>query len=171
MRYIKLFLISAVVLFLVVVLLSGILPSHIRISRAINIGAPKLRVYNTVSDFSTWRDWNGFVSNSPLTNISLSSPSTGKGAYLNSGQLKISIDKCTPDSITTTWQQVKAKNFTGGYNMMQLVPDSVTVQWYFDFHFSWYPWEKFTSLVYDKQLGTVMEESLMKLKQVSENSK
>jgi len=76
----------------------------------------------------------------------------------------------TPDSVTTSWAQQNAKYFTGGYNLMQLVPDSVTVQWYFDFHFAWYPWEKFTSLVYDKQLGPVMEQSLINLKHYSESN-
>jgi hypothetical protein len=43
-----------------------------------------------------------------------------------------------------------------------------TVQWYFDFVFRWYPWEKFSSIVYDKQLGPAMEKSLNNLKDLIE---
>jgi hypothetical protein len=42
------------------------------------------------------------------------------------------------------------------------------VQWYFDFVFRWYPWEKFSSIVYDKQLGPAMEKSLNNLKDLIE---
>jgi len=44
------------------------------------------------------------------------------------------------------------------------------VQWYFDFHLDWYPWQKFQSIIYDKQLGIPMENSLQQLKQIVETS-
>jgi hypothetical protein len=169
LRFVKLFFISAIMLFLVVTLLSAILPSHIRISRAINIGAPIEKVYKIIDDLATWDKWNGFIINTPLTHKSVSSPSVGSGAKIASDQLIVRIEKSGTDSIVTSWEQANAKHFSGGYNIMQLRADSVTVQWYFDFHFKWYPWEKFTSLVYDKQLGPVMEESLGQLKKVAEN--
>lgn len=50
----------------------------------------------------------------------------------------------------------------------QIIPfDSVTaVQLYYDFHIKWYnPFQKLGSIVYDKQLGPVMEKYLLHLKQ------
>jgi hypothetical protein len=38
------------------------------------------------------------------------------------------------------------------------------VQWYFDFEVNWYPWEKFGSILFDRQLGPSMERSLETLK-------
>jgi len=43
------------------------------------------------------------------------------------------------------------------------------VEWYFNFHFRWYPWEKLGSMYYDKQLGPLMEKSLINLKSYIEN--
>ena len=43
------------------------------------------------------------------------------------------------------------------------------VQWNFDFDFKWYPWEKMSSIFYDKQLGPIMERSLLQLKKQSEH--
>lgn len=56
--------------------------------------------------------------------------------------------------------------------MFHLIPaGSVTVvQWYFDFTFKWYPWEKFSSIIYDKQLGPQMEQSLLNLKRLLEKA-
>jgi hypothetical protein len=53
---------------------------------------------------------------------------------------------------------------------MELRTGTITVQWYFDFYLKWEPWEKFSSIVYDKQLGPVMEESLIKLKTLTESN-
>jgi hypothetical protein len=100
----------------------------------------------------------------------LSASSSGKGAFLSSDQLLVSESLAGPDRIEFNWRQTNGKNFTGGFNLLQLRPDSLTVQCWFDFHFRWYPWEKLGLLVYDKKLGPVMEESLAGLKRYVENS-
>lgn len=53
----------------------------------------------------------------------------------------------------------------------QVIPfDSVTaVQLYYDFYIKWYqPFKKLGSIIYDKQLGPVMEKYLLQVKQKSE---
>lgn len=168
MRYIKLLLISGVVLFIVLTLLSLVFPSHLRISRAINVAVPRQKVYATISDLRTWDNWNEFVRSTPLTGKSVTQPYTGAGATIHSDQLDIIESFSSPDSIVVDFKQANGKQFTGGFHLLQLSPDSLTVQWWFDFHFSWYPWEKLGILVYDKKMGPVMEESLSGLKKLVE---
>lgn len=170
MRYIKLLLISVIVLFGMLTALSWFFPSHVRISRAVNVAAPREKVFAAVSDLRSWDSWNEFIRATPLTGRSLSAPSSGKGAVLQSDQLRVTILESGPDSITMDWQQTRGKRFEGGFNLLQLSPDSLTVQWWFDFHFRWYPWEKLGSLVYDQQLGPVMEQSLAGLKRWAEST-
>jgi hypothetical protein len=170
MRFVKLFLIGAIVLFFVVTAFSWIFPSNLRISRAINIAASREKVWAAINDLHTWDNWNQMISLSPLTGKTFSTPSAGAGAFLRSDQLVVTIIRSGPDSINIDWNQVTGKPFKGGFNLMQLSPDSLTVQWYLDFHFRWYPWEKFGSMVYDQQLGPLMEGSLAGLKHLMENS-
>ena len=170
MRLIRFFLLSVIVLFLVLTGLSLLFPSHLRISRAVNIAAPRERIYAALSDFRSWEQWNLFIRGTPLTGKSLSSPSSGKGAVLRSDQLVITELEAAPDYMRFDWNQVRGRRFEGGFNLLQVSPDSLTVQSWLDFHFRWYPWEKLGSLVYDPQLGPVMEESLASLKRYVENS-
>lgn len=170
MRFIKLGVISVLVFFLLLTAITLLFPSHQRISRAINIAAPLGRVAGAVNDLRRWDDWNRFTAGSGLTNKKISSPSAGTGAFLSSDQLTLSITYGGTDSVAMNWRQVNGRSFNGGFNFMQLYPDSVTVQWWFDFHFRWYPWEKLGGLVYDRKLGPVMEESLSGLKHLMENS-
>jgi hypothetical protein len=171
MRFIKLFLISAFFLFLVLAAITSLFPAHLRMSRAIDIQASRENIFNAINVLGSWKRWNQFIINAPLTNARLSSPDSGRGAYIKSDQLVVSISGSSPDSITTQWNQVKGKNFSGGYNLMELKPGIVTVQSYFDFSFGWYPWEKLSSLLYEREIGTVMEESLSNLKSLTEINK
>ena len=55
--------------------------------------------------------------------------------------------------IPTGWQTASAIN-----------ANSVTVQWYINFHLRWYPWEKFTSFMFEKVYDPQLQQGLENLK-------
>jgi hypothetical protein len=59
--------------------------------------------------------------------------------------------------IPTGWQISPAKD-----------SNSVTVVWYIDFHLRWYPWEKFTSFMFEKVYNPQLQQGLDKLKALLE---
>jgi len=170
MRLIKFAFLGLVALFLVLTVLSLLLPSDIRVSRVVNVAASRRQeVYTAVSDLRAWRKWNDFVFQSSVTNIRYSSPSVGAGAFLQSDQLRIEEKKVDTAGVLLNWDMVNGKQFAGGFEFLSPNPDSLTVQWWFEFHFRWYPWEKLGIFVYDRKLGPVMEESLGSLRRFVEN--
>jgi hypothetical protein len=46
--------------------------------------------------------------------------------------------------------------------------NSVTVQWYMDFHLRWYPWEKFSSFLFEKIYHPQLQQGLENLKKFVE---
>ena len=76
-----------------------------------------------------------------------------------------------PDStvIRTSWERVGQDKIISGIGITQ-AGNSTIVQWYFDFKVKWYPWEKFGSIVFDKELGPPMEQSLEQLKKLCEKT-
>jgi polyketide cyclase/dehydrase/lipid transport protein len=168
MRFIKLFFISVIVLSLLLTTLSLLFPPHLHIARDITISSSNEKIFSVIDDLHTWNKWNKIVSDSALTNLKIY-PS---GYTATSDQIDVLIKKDSIGGILVFWKQHNGKQFNGGFKLMQLTADStkITVQWYFDFTFKWYPWEKFSSLVYDKQFQPVMEESLNNLKQLIENN-
>jgi Polyketide cyclase / dehydrase and lipid transport len=170
MRLIKFAFLGLIVLFAVLTALSLLFPSTIRIGRSLNVAASRRQeVYAAVSDFGTWNKWNDFVYQSSLTNIRYSSPSVGVGASLRSDQLRIEETRADTAGVLMNWDMVNGKQFVGGFQFLEENPDSVTVRWWFEFHFRWYPWEKLGIFVYDRKLGPVMEESLGALQRFVEN--
>lgn len=156
MKIIKLAIISFIVLFLLLTALSSLLPGTIRISRAINIQATQQQVMAKLTDLKSWPSWNEYAK--AMTHPAITADS------IHSAELSIAIRSIHPASLETTWlQQRNGKTFPGVFNLIQ-GGQVTTVQWYFDFHFSWYPWEKLSSITYDKQIGPQMEQSLENLK-------
>ena len=171
MRYIKFFLFAAVTLFVVLTAFSLLFPSDMRISRVINVSASKARTLETIADLRSWGQWNQLVRNTQLTNKQYSSPSGGKGAWMSSDQLSVREMETDSNGILLQWDLKGGKRYAGGFDVFTVNRDSLTVQWYFNLHFRWYPWEKLGAFVYDRKLGPVMEESLDSLRAFLEKSR
>lgn len=161
MRGVKLIFISVMVLFLLLVAFSSLLPSEIRISRAIDIIVQDKKVRAELVSLNKWEQWNEFIKVLNDKHIVADS--------IVSTQLIISMKNYNVASVTTWWVQQNGKSFPAVFNIID--HDSITtLQWYFEFKFKWYPWEKLSSIVYDKQLGPQMEQSLLNLKQLLEKA-
>ena len=161
MRFLKLLIISVVLLFLLLTTIAALLPSDVRISRAIDINSPAAAIHKEIASLKQWEHWNVYIQKMEGRKI--------EEANITGNKLTLKLLENKPMQVLTEWKQLNGKIFIGGFN---LIPhDSLTtVQWYFDFHFNWYPWEKFSSIVYDQQAGPVMQASLENLKSVVENN-
>ena len=163
MRFVKLAIISAVILFIVVFLFSLIIPSTVRVSRAIDIAAPKDSLVVKLTDLRQWRQWNELSNYKELANEQFAEN------VITSEHMTITKKGQPGDTLLTDWKQPNARVLNSGFTWIgddgQLV-----LQWYFDIKLRWYPWEKFGSIVFDKQLGPPMEKSLGNLKKLLEQN-
>ena len=166
MRFAKLAVISVAVLFAIMLLISLLLPSHVRISRAIDISAPAEKIYPYLSDIPQWEKWNEYVKSFHNR--------VAETDMMKADEIAIFITGNKKSLVTADWQQPSGRKFGSGFaiigNNIAHSHALTTVQWYFDFHVRWYPWEKFQSVIYDQQLGPLMEKSLANLKRVAEKT-
>lgn len=163
MRFVKLAIISAIVLFIVIFLFSLIIPSTVRVSRAIDISAPKDSLIAQLADLRQWKQWNIMANNPELGNEQFT-----EGA-ITSEHMTITKKALTGDTLLTDWKQPNARVLNSGFSWYGN-DDRLVLQWYFDIKLRWYPWEKFGSIVFDKQLGPPMEKSLGNLKKLLEKN-
>jgi len=150
MQLIKLVIISAFAFFLLLTAFTLFIPSQIRISRAIDITAERKEVLPLVQQLDNWKSWNAYLQDS-------------------SGRFRISLTEISDSLVTSNWV-AGDKEFASGLAIYEARQGTITVQWYFDFRLKWYPWEKIASIVYDRQMGGPMEESLVKLKERIESN-
>jgi hypothetical protein len=151
MRIIKLGIISFVLLFAIVTLMSLFIPSRIRISRAVNLSPSATHILSRIKDTNQWKTWHpafmkteGSQKMVPLWRIPVSSG---------------------PEEFICKVQYMDRKPVTNGWRLYTNTPgDSLTIQWYMDFQLSWYPWQKFGSLFYESSYGRLMETGMTNLK-------
>ena len=151
MRLIKLALLSIVFLFIVVTLISLLIPSHIRISKAINLYAQKDSVFALIDDTSKWKQWH---------------PAFIPGDSAPKFPTIHITHKIESDSEIVMYLQQQGKpEVINGWKFYQNNPaDSLTLQWYMDFRLKWYPWQKFGTLLYENTYGKMMEQGLANIK-------
>ena len=148
MRIIKLGLVSFIAIFIVILLISLLFPSHIRISRATNVPNKRDSIFSLLKNEKAWHP-----------------------AYLDSATA-LKFDKLqktnmqqTDSTLSYQIQQSGKKTVANGWQLYgSSSSDSLTLQWYMDFRLSWYPWEKFSTLFYEKTYGAMMEKGLSNLK-------
>jgi hypothetical protein len=152
MKYLKLAIISFIMIFLLFTGISLFFPSQVNISRAINLASNKETVLKLINDTSNWDRWYpGFDT-------------------LRSKGTEILITSSTDSSVIAEFSNSKAKKTI--QSTWQILPyahsDSITLHWYLHFKLRWYPWEKLGSLLYEKSYGQQMERALNNLKSISD---
>lgn len=151
MRIIKLAIISFLFFFVLLTAISLFIPSHIRISKAVNIGGTPSQILSFVGDTSTWSQWHPLVQQLKTQ---------GRQQYLRATQLAK-----TDSTVVFQTQYNNQTPITNGWQVYHFPSaDSLTLQWYIDFQLKWYPWQKFGSLFYEKTYGSIMQQGLENLR-------
>jgi len=164
MRIIKLAIISFVFFFLLITGISLFFPAHIRISRAIDINANKDSVLGQINDVTKWKNWYPGADSLDFLYIN----GIIKGIKTDSLQ-GVMIQEVNDSAVLARHVGLNSGKSETGWNIFTTsIPNTVTVQWFMDFHLKWYPWEKFSSMLLENRYGPMLEQGLAKLKKVVE---
>lgn len=150
MRIIKLGLISVIFFFVLFTLFSLLIPSSIRLSKAINLRAEEQAIFSLIKDTSQWKLWNGSLD-----------------SLVKKGRKANFLFLAQNDSLLTMELKSGDRTIINGWQLYRYPSsDSLTLQWFMDIKLSWYPWQKLSSLFYEKTYGATMERSLYRLKEL-----
>ena len=164
MRIIKLGLISVVFFALLISGFSLFFPSNVRISKAVDINASIDSVMIQVSNVENWKHWFPGVDSAEF--IIKEEKIIG---LRTSNKQQLIIQEITDSTVIAVTKNPGFKDGESGWNFFpSSAPNTVTIQWYMDFHLRWYPWEKFSSLLLEKRYGPMMEQGLDQLKRLLE---
>ncbi len=161
MRVLKLGIISFIFLFLLLTAFSFFIPSQVRITRALQINAAPEAVMKQIEDPTAWKAWF------PGTDTSRLYYENGQvlGIIMNEKQNRlIRIVQREPLHLVAEYKGIKQKKVITGWVIHQDPNNKVTVEWYMDMSLRWYPWEKFSSILFEKQYGPQIEQGLDRLK-------
>lgn len=149
MRIIKFGLLSLFFLFILLTFIAALFPSHVRLSKAINLPNERQRIFALLKNDSAWHP-----------------------AYRDSSSAKAfsGLQKKTMEQTDSTYvvqlQQMGRKPVISGWQLYGAsAADSLTLQWYMDFRLGFLPWQKFSSLFYEHTYGDMMAKGLANFKE------
>src|SRR5690242_17353147 len=102
MRFLKLTVVSFIILFFVVTIIGLLFPSTVTVSRAVEIASPRDTIYKYLSDVKYWKLWMNSADSSTIS--FLSARTAGEGTVAKIGTGEVTITRTTPDSIYTIWK-------------------------------------------------------------------
>ena len=153
---------SIVILSLVILFIFALFPSAVSVTRMLQINSSEDKIMNRISDLRSWKTWNEFV-NSPVSKDErVTKPDSARADYLRVDGNEIFLSVVDRDRVNTLWTRGD-KMFMGSF-IIDAKNEPPIVIWTLNFNVKWYPWEKLASMFYDKQLGPLMEKSLVQLR-------
>jgi hypothetical protein len=153
---------SILILSLIILFIFALFPSTVSVTRMVQINSSEEKILTRISDMCTWKSWNEFVNSPVAKNNQGTKPDIVRADYLRIGGNEISRSVVDRDHINTIWTRGN-KMFTGQF-IIDAKNGPPIVIWTLNFDVKWYPWEKLASMFYDKQLGPLMEKSLVQLR-------
>ncbi|PUZ22485.1 Polyketide cyclase / dehydrase and lipid transport [Chitinophaga costaii] len=173
MRFFKLFVISIFGLFVVVFLLSLLIPPDAMVERTGVIEAPPATVYDHLGDLRHWKSWYPMFAEDSLWDLTISNPSNAAGANVrwtnkqdpsDTGRLTL----MRVDSTAGVYYRLVARKgqlADGGIEFKSTSDGkSTAIHWYVTSHLGYMPWWKFFGFVADRVLGPQMESALNTLR-------
>lgn len=119
-----------------------------------------MSVQEKIADLRNWKNWNEMLPGPSAQGFDQSDKTDSE--YFSRGAVTIEVLRVAQDTVITQWKD-GSRTFTGNYILTEMNGE-VVLEWTLHFHLKWYPWEKLASMFYEKQLGPVMENSLLKLR-------
>jgi hypothetical protein len=148
LRIIKLALLSFFFFGVLLWLFSLLIPSEVRISRAVNLSRrAEMTARGMIEDTGLWKQWNPMFSRDS-----------------SSGDRKVMVSKAEGKDLRFS-VNAGGRPFTSEFQFIGYPSgDSITLQWYSIFKLRPLPWERFESLLYEDTYGEVMQRGLQNLK-------
>jgi len=163
MRVIKLAILSFIILFVVVTIISLFIPEKITISKATNIAADNNVVYTYIEKLPEWKQWHPALKDLSQNEIQILNDNSMKVRGTTINVLERKQEELVTEMVTDGGRPI----ISGFKILRHQQGDSSTLQWYMDFKLRWYPWEKFRSLFFENVYGVQMEQGLANLKELS----
>lgn len=154
MRLVKLVLLSLFFLSLLVTAISALFPSTVIVSRAIELNTTADKISFYTSDLHNWSAWMSDWKESKIT-------IQNNKAVVGTQTVEL-LDK-NDSSVRYNWVASGQKPYLVQFEWIRLKDDAYVIHWTFEQHVSWYPWEKFQTLLNEKVLGSKMEVELANL--------
>ena len=160
-------------LFLLVTLISLLMPSKVVVARGVSMHGDSVKIFNQIADLKNWKNWqpvfkedSADVRYSAVTDQVNSYAEWSTGGKVN----KLVITEKKYPYITVALQRAGENDVQNMFSLMPVQEQgNMQVQWQSVTKLKWYPWEKFGGIFIEKMSGPGYEAALNALKEYVES--
>jgi len=168
MRLIKVFLTGLIGLFIIITLLSLLLPSEIKVSRAVVINASHDKIVSQLNDLKNWKNWEPMFASDSVA-IHFSEPSNVINSVADitykEKQAHVTINSMDSSSVKFLLQAKGENDIANEISVTTLDNNKgQLVEWKALTKLHWYPWDKLYGIFIDRLTGPGYEDALDHLK-------
>jgi len=165
---VKAFLAGLIGLFIVITLLSLLLPSKIKVSRAVVINASHDKILSQLNDLKNWKNWEPMFGSDSVS-IHFSEPSNQAGSVADitykEKQAHVTITAIDSSSVKFLLQAKGENDIENEISVTTLDNNKgELVEWKSLTKLHWYPWDKLYGIFIDRLIGPNYEDALNHLK-------
>lgn len=166
-KSLKLILYSTLILFSVLTIIGLLLPSVTRVSRTKDIEVPADSIRPLIFQIQQWEKW---IPGADSVGISIEAYDEYKLVKsMKLGSFEITVQTRTDSSIVTNWSSADNPLQKSTISIYPHADGkSATLNWLFEQPVKWYPWERLSTMMFEKIFGIPMELGLEKLKAICE---
>jgi hypothetical protein len=168
MRLLKGFILALAGLFIVVTLVSLLIPSKVVVSRGVVVNATASKILPQIVNLHNWEHWHPVFKAMPGA-MHYSKDTIGPGSFCeweNNGKKNKLLITAQADNQVSIALVRKGENDV--INILSILPladsGSVQVEWRAQTKLKWYPWEKFYGIFIEKLTGQGYDDALNSLK-------
>jgi len=175
MRFIKAFLFGITGLFIIITLLSLLITSNVRVSRATVIGNTSMvKLNQQVVDLNNWKNWHPMFKPGVAV-LNFGKVTVGKNAscdiICNGKTAHLAITDTDSSSVKFILQSTGENDIENAISFTPLTSvNDIRVEWRALTKLHWYPWEKFYAIFIDRISGPGYDAALNGLKDYIEKN-
>jgi len=162
MRLVKGFILAMAGLFIMITLVSLLIPSRVVVSRGVEVNATAAKVFAEINNLRNWQHWHPVFKNDS-SKVSYSNSSCEWESNGKKNKFLITADSAQRVTISL---EREGENAVTNYISVLPLSDSnrVQVEWRAVNKLKWYPWEKFYGIFIERFSGPGYEDALNGLK-------
>lgn len=162
MRLIKGFILAIAGLFIMITLVSLLIPSRVMVTRGVEVNATASKVFAEINNLRNWQHWHPVFKNDSSKVIFSNSSCEWE---TNGRKNKFLITADSGQQVTINLERVGENAVTNFISVLPLQDSNrVQVEWRAVTKLKWYPWEKFYGIFIERFSGPGYEDALKGLK-------
>ena len=173
MRIVK-FIIFLASIFIIIFLISLVLPSKVTVSKSVEINANEEKVKDQIVNFEKWKNWYPAFENKEITvTKNLPQPHILSSVTLKNIKGKAIILNLIDTAKSTILIEVHSSSSTEvNYQFILTTKQNEQTQltWNVNTTLGWLPWKKMEGILFDKLSGTQYESALDNLRKAAEDN-